>query len=181
MSFGRGCEQYWDLADWVPVDVLVNEWCKANSVCKEAKKAAILSACERNIIVYRRSDGKTWEDPVNELYEKGILLIGKKSFFTWVSQFNDSTAPLEKISTREKENLHAIIGGLLLFLLSEGNRNQNSVICQLTDTFKDIEPFSQRSLEAKFAEARKIMLSKGVKFDGLLLSLKSNKSNNIPF
>lgn len=180
MSFGRGCEQYWEHADWVPVDVLVNEWCKSNSVCKEAKKAAILSACERNVIEYRRSDGKTWEDPVNNLYERGILLIDKSSFFKWVNQFNDPTAPLEKISTREKENLHAIIGGLLFLLLSKGNCNQTSVIYQLINSFEKTEPFSKRSLEEKFADANKSLNAKGLSFDKFLLSLKSNESDNFP-
>lgn len=176
MSFGRGCEQYWGHANWVPVNVLVDEWCKSDSVCKEAKRMAILSACERGLINYCRSDGKTWEDPINDLYGRGILLIEKSSFFNWVSQFDDPKSPLEKISTREKENLHAIIGGLLVLLLSEGNKNQTTIINQLISTFNGIEPFSQRNLESKFPDAKASLKNKGVSFDELLSSLKSKKA-----
>lgn len=179
MSFGQDCEQYWEQANWVPVRVLVDEWCKSDSVCKEAKRMAIFSACEKGLINYCRSDGKTWEDPINELYGRGILLIEKTSFFKWVSQFDDLKAPQEKISAREKENLYAIIGGLLAILLSEGNKNQTTVITQLLDIFKDIEPFSQRGLESKFPEAKRALKDKGIFFDDVLSSLKSSSQNNI--
>lgn len=175
MSFNRNCERYWDEASWVPVSVMVKEWCKNDAICGSAKEYAILNACEKGAISYRRSDGKTFEDPVEDLHGRGILLIDRASFMTWVAQFNDPKAPQEKISVREKENLHAIIGGLLTIILSEGNKNQTTVINQLVSTFKDIEPFSQRTLEKKFPEAKLSLSNKGISFDELLLSLKHNK------
>lgn len=176
MSFNHNCEQYWDEASWVPVSVMVDEWCQRDAGCKVAKEYAILNACEKGEVSYRRSDGKTFEDPVEELHGRGILLIDRASFVVWVSQFNDPKAPQEKISTREKSNLHALIGGLLILLLSEGNKNQTSVITQLAATFKDIEPFSQRSLEAKFSEAKKALKEKGISFEDIISSLKSPSS-----
>ncbi|HAO3757771.1 TPA: hypothetical protein IOH10_001343 [Salmonella enterica] len=162
MVFGRGCEQYWELADWVPVNVLIDEWCKSDKVCKEAKRAAIFSACERGYINYRRSDGKTWDDPVYDIWARGLLLIEKKSFFDWVSQFTDPTAPKEKITTRERNNLYAIIGGLLYLLVNNTRNNQAGIITQLISLSKEKEPFSKSNLEKVFGEANKSLVDKEI-------------------
>lgn len=163
MVFGRGCEQYWELADWVPVNVLIDEWCKSDKVCKEAKQAAIFSACEKGYINYRRSDGKTWDDPVYEIWARGLLLIEKKSFFDWVSKFTDPTAPKEKITTREKNNLYSIIGGLLYLLTSNTRNNQSGIITQLNNLTDNKEPFSKANLEKVFSEANKSLADKEIK------------------
>ncbi|HEJ9662844.1 TPA: hypothetical protein SMN37_003586 [Proteus mirabilis] len=177
MSFGRNCEQYWEHANWVPVNVLVDEWCKSDKVCKEAKKMAILSACERGHINYMRSDGKTWDDPINDLYGRGILLIDKESFLEWVSQFNDPNIPTKNITTREKNNLNAVIGALLLILLREkGHWNQTSVINEINNIFSDLEPFSKRNLEKVFPQAKNILKEKGYDFEELILACEKKNS-----
>lgn len=174
MVFGNGCNQYWELADWVPVNVLVDEWCKSNAVCKEAKRAAILSACERGHINYRRTDGKTWDDPVHNIYDRGLLLIEKKSFFDWVSKFTDPTAPKEKITTRERNNLYSIIGGLLYLLTSNTRNNQSGIITQLNDLTENKEPFSKSNLENVFSAANKALTDKEI-----TLPAKNNDDDNL--
>ncbi|MFN1149396.1 hypothetical protein [Serratia liquefaciens] len=164
MSFNGNCEQYWNEAAWVPISVLVNEWCQRDSICKSAKEYAILNACEKGAISYRRSDGKTFEDPVEDLHGRGILLIDRASFMLWVGQFNDPKAPQDKISPREKNNLHAIIGGLLSMLVSDqrSRRNQSGIITQLIDSASNSEPFTKSNLEKVFAEANRVIKEKGI-------------------
>ncbi|MCG3464005.1 hypothetical protein L7G72_19815 [Xenorhabdus bovienii] len=179
MNFGSSCEQYWGHANWVPVRVLVDEWCKSDPVCKEAKRMAILSACEKGLINYTRSDGKSWGDPINELYGRGILLIEKESFLEWVSQFNDPQAPSKQIATREKNNLNAIIGSLLLIILSEKkNWNQTSILLEINKIFGESEPFSKRNLEKVFPASKNALKEKGYDFDEILEKLKDS---GIPF
>lgn len=164
MSFNRDCEQYWNEAAWVPISVLVNEWCQRDSVCKSAKEYAILNACEKGSIKYRRSDGKTFEDPIEDLHGRGILLIDRDSFFSWVAQFNDPRAPQEKITTRERNNLHAVVGGLLSILLNDPKtrRNQAGIIAELVDITNNVEPFTKSNLEKLFAEANRAISDKGI-------------------
>ncbi|MCP9270083.1 hypothetical protein M5U04_18845 [Xenorhabdus sp. XENO-1] len=177
MSFGQNCEQYWNHANWVPVKVLIDEWCKSDQACKEAKRMAILSACEKGLVCYMRSDGKTWDDPINELYGRDILLIDKESFLEWVSQFNDPAAPTPKITTREKNNLHAVIGSLLLLLLKEKeNWNQSSVILEINNILGNVEPFSERNLQKIFPLAKESLKEKGHDFNKLITKLKNVNS-----
>ncbi|CAJ0997350.1 hypothetical protein [Sodalis praecaptivus] len=183
MTFGSGCEQYWDQAIWVPVSTLVTEWCKTDAVCQEAKKMAILGACERGEINYCRSDGKTFEDAITELYGRGILLIERASFFSWVSQFNDPSAPVERITARERNNLHAIIGGLLFLLLSDKKtrRNQSGIIIELTQIFDNAEPFSISGLEKKIPLVKDALKGKNFDFDERLKNLEEEDDDEIPF
>lgn len=59
---------------------ILNDWCKLGQSCKEIKKLAILGACEREKIEYTRKDGKSFNDPVIDLYGRGLLLIHERSF-----------------------------------------------------------------------------------------------------
>ncbi|QGX90919.1 hypothetical protein EFZ10_04260 [Tatumella sp. TA1] len=173
MSFKQtNCEQYWKETSWIPIAAIINEWCNGDQACKTAKEYAVINACEKGDIAYRRSDGKTFNDPVEVLHGRGILLIDRGSFFSWVERFKDPDAPKENITTREKNNLHSLIGGLLVLLLADGKKNQSGIITQLTDIFKDKEPFKQRTLESKFSEAKRAMSDKGISFDDTLNSLK---------
>lgn len=85
-------------------------------------------------------------------------------------EISDVTLPLEAdkpMGTRERNNLHAIIGGLLLTIIKNSKKNQSSVIYELTELFQDTEPFSIRNLEEKFSESKKVLKDKGFEFDEL--------------
>ncbi|AXH64441.1 MULTISPECIES: hypothetical protein [Providencia] len=69
--------------------------------------------------------------------------------------------------TRERNNLHAIIGGLLVTIIKNSKKNQSSVIYELTELFQDAEPFSKRNLEERFSKSKKVLKDKGFEFDEL--------------
>ncbi|AUT90728.1 hypothetical protein [Proteus mirabilis] len=69
--------------------------------------------------------------------------------------------------TRERNNLHAIIGGLLVSIIKNSKKNQSSVIYELTELFQDAEPFSKRNLEERFSKSKKVLKDKGFEFDEL--------------
>lgn len=79
------CDPIWEHADWLPPEYILDRWCQQDARCRYAKQQALLSACERGDIYYRRSDGKTFDDPIHELSARGILLIDRDSFVTWVT------------------------------------------------------------------------------------------------
>lgn len=83
------CSQYMDSAEWLRLSDILNDWCKLDQSCKEIKKLAILGACERQEIEYGRNDGKSFDDPINELYGRGLLLINKRSFNQWKLKFEN--------------------------------------------------------------------------------------------
>lgn len=89
----NNCDPYWEHADWLPPWYILDHWCQQDALCRQAKQQALLSACERGDINYRRSDGKTFDDPIHELSSRGILLIERDSFDAWAISL-DGTSPL---------------------------------------------------------------------------------------
>lgn len=87
------CDPYWEHADWLPPWYILDHWCQQDARCRQAKQQAMLSACERGEINYRRSDGKTFDDPIHELVSRGILLIDRDSFDAWATTV-DGKSPL---------------------------------------------------------------------------------------
>jgi hypothetical protein len=87
------CDRYWDDADWIPPWYILDLWCQNNERCRQAKQQALLSACERGEVDYRRSDCKTFDDPVHELAARGLLMIGRASFSAWATRL-DGKSPL---------------------------------------------------------------------------------------
>jgi hypothetical protein len=79
------CDPIWEHADWLPPEYILDRWCQQDARCRYAKQQALLSACERAEVYYRRSDGKTFDDPIHELSARGILLIDRDSFVAWVT------------------------------------------------------------------------------------------------
>lgn len=80
------------------------------------------------------------------------------------------TLPVEldnPIGTRERNNLHAIIGGLLVIIIKNSKKNQSSVIHELHSLFQEVEPFSKRNLEERFSKSKKVLRSRGFEFDEL--------------
>lgn len=95
------CSQYIDSAEWLRLSDILNDWCKLDQSCKEIKKLAILGACERQEIEYDRNDGKGFDDPVNELYGRGLLIINKRSFNQWKLKFENKE---QKINQENKNS-----------------------------------------------------------------------------
>ena len=87
------CDPYWEHADWLPPWYILDQWCQQDARCRHAKQQALLSACERGEIDYRRSDNKTFDDPIHELSSRGILLIDRNSFDAWATTV-DGKSPL---------------------------------------------------------------------------------------
>lgn len=87
------CDPIWEHADWLPPEYILDRWCQQDARCRYAKQQALLSACERGEVYYRRSDGKTFDDPIHELSARGILLIDRDSFVAWANAV-DGQSPL---------------------------------------------------------------------------------------
>lgn len=90
------CSQYLDYAEWLRLSDILNEWCKLDQSCKKIKELAILGACENQQIEYKRNDGKDFDDPVIDLYGRGLLLINKRSFNRWKSKFENKEQSFNK-------------------------------------------------------------------------------------
>lgn len=85
------CDPYWEEADWLPPWYIMDRWCQRDEACIQAKLQALLSACERGDVQYRRSDGKTYDDTVHELSSRGKLLIHRQSFNQWCTALEGKT------------------------------------------------------------------------------------------
>lgn len=85
------CDPYWDEADWLPPWYILDRWCQRDENCIQAKQQALLSACERGEVRYRRSDGKPFDDPAHELSSRGKLLIHRQSFNQWCTALEGKT------------------------------------------------------------------------------------------
>lgn len=108
----NACNRYWDDADWLPPWYIFDHWCQQDTQCRQAKQQALFSACERGEVNYRRSDGKTFDDPVHELSARRLLLIERESFETWVSGLEGKIPwqpPCNQSSSR-----HALLGLAIL-------------------------------------------------------------------
>lgn len=87
---------------------------------------------------------------------------------TFIQSNNITELTEEYLKSRERNNYYSLIGGLLYLLLrsSSKNLNQNAIILSLQEAFKG-EPFSDRSLQDKFANAKRQLITNhpDIKFD----------------
>ena len=103
------CSRYLEYAEWLRLTDILDDWCKLDASCKEIKKLAILGACEKQEIEYTRNDGKSFDDPVMELYGRGLLLINKRSFNNWKIKFEQK----EQTRITQKNNTATPTNGFL--------------------------------------------------------------------
>lgn len=75
----HSCDPYWNEANWLTPWYILVRWCQRDEACIQAKQQALLSACERREVLYRRSDDKAYDDPVHEVFSQGKLLICQES------------------------------------------------------------------------------------------------------
>ena len=106
------CSQYMDSAEWLRLSDILNDWCKLDQSCKEIKKLAILGACERQEIEYDRNDGKSFDDPVNELYGRGLLIINKRSFNQWKLKFENKEQKFNSENKNKSKNSQSFLDAL---------------------------------------------------------------------
>jgi len=110
------CNDYWQHADYLPLDLVITYWCEQSGFnaahCREAKKAAILAAIKSDQIKFRRSDGKPFPDDIYHLAANHLLLIERDSFNAWAKQFADIQEIEKPLSTKELNTVLVIIAAL---------------------------------------------------------------------
>ena len=72
---------YWTHSDWWPVWLVLERWGWPEPQCLEAKRQALLSACERGQVQWRRSDGKPYDDCTAAKIQNPPFRATKLSFF----------------------------------------------------------------------------------------------------
>ena len=163
-----GCGSYWSLSDHLPVDTVVDYWCSDRPDCREAKRYALLTALERGDVAFRRSDGKTFDDPVYQLYEQKLILVERDSFLEWADRVSGE---VEKQNLRENIAAHPksessylkIIGAMVKLMLGESSggqqhsvfKNQSAIIEAIMAHNPNTPGVSQRTLEKKFAAGKR--------------------------
>lgn len=103
------CNDYWQHADYLPLDLVITYWCEQSgfdkSHCREAKKAAILAGITSGLIKYKRSDGKPFQDDIYILAASNLLLIERDSFNAWATQFENAPIGDKPLGTTERTYL----------------------------------------------------------------------------
>ncbi len=161
----HACSPYWAEAEYLPIEALVDYWCESDPICRKAKFFALVAACDKGEIQYARSDGKTFDDPVMDLANRGILLIHRESFEAWMRKFPDrkNVGDFLPLSQRSETTYLNIIGALIEVMLSNspGGRphsvfqSQVAVIDSLLAHFPGTPGIAKRTLEEKFAEGKR--------------------------
>lgn len=170
--FDDSCKQYWDHASHVMFDQAIAAWCDGSPGCMEAKKHALLTKLEEDVVGHRRADGKTYRDTVYKLAADRNLLVDKVSFVEWASSVSDTgeSENLQKnlaISSRATNANLSIIGALvdIFFEKSPGGQPYSNIASQADLIDKvvlkhgHIDGISKRTLEGKFSEAKKHLKS----------------------
>lgn len=160
--FDKNCDQYWAESEYLSFDGILEYWCGNNSTCKEAKKFAIIAACERGQIKFTRSDGKNFGDPVQELMGRDILLIHRNSFETWAKNIDARNKPNLPLDIRSETTYLHIIGAMLeTFVHKRYGELQFTSEAQLIEflrtKFDGYRGLSSRTLADKFAAAKRAL------------------------
>lgn len=158
----KECSAYWSKADFMPIHAILDYWCdKKPHDCREAKKQAILAACDNDEIEYTRNDDKPFKDSVYSLDTRGILLIKRESFDGWASQFSDEGSPLPpRENFRSEQTLLKIIGALLVAnyqnkrpYMQGGKINAAQVYGHLSQSLTNIKGLSDSTVRKKIPQA----------------------------
>lgn len=156
------CDHLWGEADWLSPLHILDCWCRQDARCRQAKEQALLSACERGDVRYRRSDGKTFDDPVDELLARNILLIERASFEDWVVVV-DGKSPLQASSRPVTVKLPP----------RPAWANESWVA-------PSQHPRPEPSTNASVAVEIKAAPSEEVESESVVVDLSATRSNNIP-
>ena len=169
--YDNNCESYWELSDYLPFNAVVNYWCANNQSCIEPKRHALLSALERGDVKFQRSDGKTFEDPIYDLYQRELILVERESFLAWSKKISNETEKQNlrdsiAVGLRSETTYLNIIGAMLKLIIKQSTNeqhaalnNQSNIINALLEDNDNIQGISQRTLEAKFSAANRELKS----------------------
>lgn len=166
MKTTTDCSVYWQHADRLPLKMVIEYWCQQSGHpeehCRQAKSAAILAAVRAGKINWSRNDGKTFDDDPDQLAALGVLVIERESFDRWAEQFSDlSPLPAPDLGPRAETTYLNIIGALLELVRTprSGRDSEAAVIRELIENYGDKPGISKTTLEAKFAQARRVLNS----------------------
>jgi hypothetical protein len=168
----KNCAEIWDQADYFPVDDAIIMWCDGSPSCMEARKNALLSALDRGEVKYRRRDNKDFQDSLYDLYSRKLILVERESFLVWAKSVSDAVEAqtlqnTAAINLRSETTYLNIIGSMLeLFFDKSPGGQPYSAFASQSDIIQKIllnnptKPgISQRTLEDKFAKAKKELAS----------------------
>ena len=156
----NNCIEYWQHADYLPLDLVITYWCEQSgfnsSHCRDAKKAAILAAVTNKDVKYKRSDGKPFSDDIYDLAASHLLQIERNSFNAWATQFANTPVVHKALSNRERQTLMNTIAVLLEMIQTPkpGRNSEADVIREMLENYPEKQGISKRTLEEKFAAAK---------------------------
>jgi len=158
--FNRKCDQYWAEAEYLPIKAVLDYWCGNNPECREAKKFAIIAACERGEVEYARTDGKDFSDPVLDLIGRRILVIHRESFEKWAKKIDQNNKPDLPIDIRSETTFLNIIGAMLETFIHKAHGNiefssETKLREFLSKKYSGFKGVTERTLAEKFATAKK--------------------------
>jgi hypothetical protein len=116
-----------------------------------------LAAINNTEIKYRRSDSKNFDDDIYTLAVKQLLLIERNSFNTWATQFSQAPIVDKPLGDRERQTLLNTIAVLLELIQTgtPGRKSEAEVISEMLDNHSGKQGISKRTLEEKFAAAKR--------------------------
>ena len=156
--YNRKCDRYWAESVYLPVDAVLDYWCGNIIECKEAKKFAIITACERGEISYKRTDGKDFNDPVLDLIGRDVVVIQRESFEQWAKKIDSNNKPNLPLDARSETTYLHIIGAMLETFI-QGKHADFSSEAKLREFFSHkyagFKGLTERTLAEKFAAAKR--------------------------
>ncbi len=158
--FNKKCDHYWAEAEYLPIDAILDYWCGNNHECREAKKFAIIAACEREEIEYARIDGKDFGDAVLDLIGRGVVVvIHRESFEQWAEKIDARNKPDLPLDVRKERAYLNTIGALLECITGtfkdEKFHSETQLREFIAEKFDDLWGVSIRTTADKFALAKK--------------------------
>ena len=110
----ENCNKFWGKSDLLPINAILDYWCDNKpDECREAKKYAILKACQDGDVIFESN--APWRASARELIEKNQILINRESFDAWAAAFleeGESAAP-PIFNTKSEQTLLKLIGALI--------------------------------------------------------------------
>jgi len=161
--YNKKCEAYWLESDYLPLDAILEYWCGKNYECRTAKEFAIIAALEKGEIEFSRTDRKTFNDPVQELIGRNILVIHRRSFERWAKKIDEANKPNLPLNIRSEKSYLYTIGALLEVITGTFRGEQFSSETQLrefiAEKFDDLRGVKPRNTADIFAAAKKALNS----------------------
>ncbi len=150
------CAHWWQHSDYLQFNQLLDLWCENDPVCREAKYAALVTQMERRVIKYRRTDGKTFDDPVMYLAPHNAIAVERESFQAWLDSVGEpDPLPVKIDPALSQKNLLLTVALLAEKIRKDCRRNDSAIK-------EDIEQegyhgLGKSNLDTMFAAANKAL------------------------